>query len=347
MNKTIKYAVNGALIFGTINVLSSLVKQLNSCEEEKTIDWTKCFIALGRGVLIGSMGGFVIGTIRDNNMSKTLITVGGTVGFIKKSLEGYSDIDTTILPQKIKNIQSKINNEFGEDLSEYPSVSGSSKKGIAINTSDVDVQVKFNRNTESIKNIRGLLESYLNESFYDRNLIKVRSQNYSIGLIYDIKGEEKRIDIVPMREVGNGKGDTYLYSIKNDSIKKTNTKKQLEKLKLSEKQKHIIKLLKGWKVDNNLKFPSVFLEHIVNRAFKEKVVPYRIDKALFFLIEYIANNITQIKIVDPANTNNIISEVLSYNDKIYLKDFCNKMLNEIDKDERNIIDYFKCTSQIT
>lgn len=345
MNKAIKYTINGALIFGTINALSSLVKQLNSNEEEKVIDWSKCFRGFGRGAFIGGAGGFVMGTIRDNNMTKMLITAGGTAGFIKKSLNIYSDTDT-ILPKKIKNIQYKINNEFGEYLSEYPSVNGSLKKGTAIHSSDVDIQVKFNRDTESIKNIRSEVESYLNKEFYDRNLIEVRSQNHSVGLIYDIKGTKKRIDIVPMREVENGKGDAYIYSTKNNSIKKTNAKKQLGKLKLTEKQKQIIRLLKGWKIDNNLKFPSIFIEHVVNRAFKENYIPRTIDKALLFVIEYISNNITHIKIIDPANTNNIISETLSYSDKVYLRDFCYEMINDVNKDKRNIIDYFKHQNSI-
>ena len=339
MNKTIKYAKNGALIIGIGNAILNAYNQLNNQDENSQFDWEECLKSFGKGALIGGAGGLAIGAVKDNEMTKILMATGGTAGFIKEVLNNYTDNDLS-LPKKAQKIQKKIHNEFKEYLSEYPSINGSVVKGTAIQNSDIDIQVKFNRNADSIENIRNNIEDYFNESFYDRNLKKVRSQNHSIGLVFDLKGEDKRIDIVPMREIENGKGDTYLYSTKNSSIKKTNTQKQISKLKFTEKQKHIIKLLKGWKIDNDLYFPSVLIEHLVKITFIGNSVPHDTDKALLFTIEFIANNITQIRIVDPANTNNIISDCLTNTEKEELQNFCFKMLNEIDKDKRNIIDYF-------
>ncbi len=83
------------------------------------------------------------------------------------------------------------------------------------------------------------------------------------------------------------------------------------------------------------------IEHIVKRTFFSNSVPRGIDKALLFTIEFIANNITQIRIIDPANTNNIISDCLTYSEKENLQNFCFDMLTQINKDKRNIIDYFE------
>ena len=339
MNKTIKYATNGAFIFGVGNAILNAINQLNNQDETNSFNWNELFKAFGKGALLGGAGGLAIGAFKDNDMTNILTATGGTAGFVKEALNNYTDSDLS-LPKKAQKIQKKLHNEFKEHLSEYPSINGSLVKGTSIQNSDIDIQLKFNKDADCIENIRNNVEDYLNERFYDRNLLKVRSQNHSIGLVFDLKGEEKRIDVVPLREIENGKGDTYLYSTRHNSIKKTNAQKQISKLKFTEKQKQIIKLLKGWKIDNDLFFPSVFIEHIVKRTFFSNSVPRGIDKALLFTIEFIANNITHIRIIDPANTNNIISECMTNTEKNDLQSFCFKMLDDIDKDERNILDYF-------
>jgi hypothetical protein len=78
----------------------------------------------------------------------------------------------------------------------------------------------------------------------------------------------------------------------------------------------------------------------VLRAFSECTIPYGTDKTLLFLVEYIRDNINNIRIVDPANTNNIISDSLSDSDKESLSTFCTKMIDEINRDSKNILDYF-------
>lgn len=339
MNKTVKYATNGALILGIGNAILNAFNQLNNQDETNSFNWSELLKAFGKGALLGGAGGLAIGAIKDNDMTNILMATGGAAGFVKEVLNNYTDCDLS-LPKKAERIQKKLHNAFKENLSEYPSINGSLVKGTAIQNSDIDIHLKFNRNTDSIENIRNNVEDYLNENFYDRNLIKVRSQNHSIGLVFDLKGEEKRIDIVPMREIENGKGDTYLFSTNSNSIKKTNAQKQISNLKFTDKQKQIVKLLKGWKNNNNLHLPSILIEHIVKRVFAENILPRRIEKALFFVIEFIANNITRIRIVDHANTNNIISDSLSNREKEDLQNFCFKMLDDINKDKRNILDYF-------
>ena len=340
MNKTIKYATNGAFIFGIGNAFLNAINQLNNQDETNPFNWSELLKAFCKGALIGGAGGLAIGAIKDKEMTNILMATGGTAGFVKEVLNNYTDNELS-LPKKAQKIQKKLHNEFKEHLSEYPSINGSLVKGTSIKSSDIDIQLKFNKDADSIDNIRNKVEDYFKKSFYDRNLMKVRSQNHSIGLVFDIKGEVKRIDVVPMREIENGKGDTFLYSTKSNSIKKTNAQKQISKLKFTDKQKKIIKLLKGWKIDNGLNFSSVLIEHLVKRTFLNNSVPRGLDKALLFTIEFIANNITQIRIIDPANTNNIISDCLTYNKKKNLQSFCFKMLNEVEKDKRNIIDYFE------
>ncbi len=339
MNKTIKYAINGALWCGAINGFLNALNQQEKQEQNERFKWNEFFKAFGKGALLGGAGGLVIGAVRDQEMTEILFCAGGTTGYIKSTLENNSDMDSSLLI-KAKQIQDKLYVAFGELLSEYPSLNGSVKKGTAIVGSDIDVVVKFNKNAGTIENIRSITEDYLTEKFNDKKLSNVRNQNHSIGLFFELNGEIKRIDVVPMREIENGKGDTFLYSSTDATIIKTNSKKQSKVLNFTAKQKKIIKLLKNWKIENQIDIPSVLVEHIVNRAFNEIYVPKRLDKALLIVIEYLANKITTIRIVDPANTNNIISDSLSYNQKEAIQNSCFEMLDNIEKDERNIIDYF-------
>lgn len=334
MNKSAKYAINGALLGAIVNSALNALRQNNNSENSE-FDWESFFGAMLKGGAIGGVGGFVIGAIRDNEMSKTLLATGGTIGFINSILENYSDAEDW-LPKKAHRIQQILYKEYEKCLSEYPSISGSQIRGTAIQNSDIDIQIRFNKKAGGIREIRETLEGFLKTKYEDDESVNVRSQEHSIGLLF----EKGRIDIVPMREIENGQGDTYIYSQKNDSIKKTNAYKQFTHLTLTDKQKQIIRLLKGWKSNNDLRLPSTIIEHIIQRMFKDESVPRGLDKALLFSIEYLGNNIKSIRIVDPANTNNIISDSITENEKSTIQNFCNMMLNEIGYDERNILDFF-------
>lgn len=339
MNKAAKYSINGALLLGIGNAFCNAANQFSNKTKHYTLNWSELLNAFGKGALVGGAGGLILGALRDNNMNEMLIDAGGTTGLIKEILDNNT-ISEISFPNKAQRVQHELSKEFYNDLSEYPTLSGSTIKGTAIQNSDIDVLLKFNKYSGTIENIRDKVENYLKDKFYDKNLIKIRSQNHSIGLFFEINGMEKRIDIIPMREVNNANGDTYLFSTERNTIKKTNVQKQANKFRFTEKQRQIIKILKSWKIDNDLYFPSILIEHIVLRAFKENTVPSRIDKSLLFLITYIARNITRIRIVDPANSNNIISDSLTIREKEHLRNFCHKMIEDVTNDERNLIDYF-------
>lgn len=340
MNKSIKYSINGALLGGTFNaILNALIQYSETNDDE--FDWNNFLKSFATGALVGGATGFIVGAIRDNKMNNVLVYAGGAAGVLKQTLERHNAYSNEYLLCKAQEIQANLDKEFGLYLSEYPLIQGSHEKGTAISDSDIDIHIKLNKNFGTIGEVRGYIEDYFKHEYKDAQLIRVRSQEWSIGLFFSINGEEKRIDIVPMREVENGKGDTFIYSKKQDSIKKTNANRQRAVLTFTAKQKNIIKLLKGWKKENGLKISSTYIELLVKRAFNEIAIPRGIDKTLLVIIEYIANNITTLRIVDPANTNNVISENLTRIEKIEIQDFCIKMLDDIRKDNRNILDYFK------
>ena len=272
-------------------------------------------------------------------MTETLNHVGGTLGLITKILDKHTNENSSIM-MKAQQIQLKLYSKFEKELSEYPSLNGSVVRGTSIAGSDIDIQIKFKRKAGNIEEVRSKVEKFLFSDLKMTKLKDIRSQNHSVGLLFDINGEEKRIDIVPMREIENGKGDTFLYSSKSETRKKTNSRKQSTILVFTKKQKKLIRLLKDWKLSNGIKILSTYVEHIVLRAYKEIKIPKGIDNALLALINYIGEKITTMRIVDPANTNNVISDSLSRGDKESIRDFCYEMIEAVKRDKRNILDYF-------
>lgn len=190
-----------------------------------------------------------------------------------------------------------------------------------------------------------MVDDFCNQEYTDNSLTAVRTQKHSLGLSFKVANKERRIDVVPLRQVNNGTGDNYLF-VGNSSLfgsptyKKTNPKKQLAALNFTLKQKRIIKLLKAWKIENSISIKSMHLEYLVHKAFKSRKMPADIDKCLLEVIRFIGNNITTLRFVDPGNSNNIISNTLTGRQKINIRDYCFEMIDNIRKDEMNIMDYF-------
>lgn len=111
-------------------------------------------------------------------------------------------------------------------------------------------------------------------------------------------------------------------------------------LKLNYREQRIVRLLKIWKVENNLKIKSIFLEWLAKKSFESKPITNKIEKDLTNVIYFIARNIEFIRIVDTANSNNVISNTLTFEEKSNISRFCFKMLNDMRTDKRNTIDYF-------
>ena len=344
MNKALKYATNGVLIFGIGNATINIFQQLNNPNSNQKFDWLKFFKAFGNGAVVGGTGGFAIGLIRDNKMSKNIASVGNVPKYLNKTLNYYKD-DNTLLLEKAEQIQNKLDSKFKKELANYPNLNGSITKDTSIYGSDIDIQIPFKRNSGSIENVYNSVSDFIFDEFEDAKLVGIRKQKHSIGLEFNIENEIKRIDVVPLREVDNNSGDTYLYVnntgfFERPTYKKTNYLKQSKTLQFSAKEKKIIRLLKVWKVENNLKLKSIHIEFLVKKAFEKKQIPYGIEKCLLETISFLAENIMFIKIIDPANTNNIISNSLTYKEKESISEFCYKMIENLTKDQRNIIDYF-------
>lgn len=351
MNKAKIYAQTGAITFGIGNALINALYQLSNNNPSKKFDWRQLASAAGKGALFGGAGGFILGSIRDNQMTQAFSKFGTVPNYLHKSLDYYKD-DNALLLSKAEQVKVKLNQKFKNDLSITPKFHGSIAKGTNISGSDIDIQLQFKKDSGTLADLYYSVSDFAFDEFKDVNLEGVREQKHSIGMEFKIKDEIKRIDIVPIRQIENGNNDTCLFVNKTGffekpTYKKTNSLKQLSALTFNYREKRIIKLLKVWKAENNLSIKSIYLEWLAKKAIEQKSLSNNIEKALLDVIYFIAKKIEYLRIVDPANSNNIISNSLTNEEKSTISQFCFKMIEDIKKDNRNVIDYFPSLESIS
>lgn len=218
----------------------------------------------------------------------------------------------------ITNLSQMINNwfsSFREPYSVYPRLeiqqSGSRAKGTAIKgKSDIDLFFSItdpdNANT---------LESYYCSVFeyLKSQRLTVRKQNVSIGVKY----YNCDIDVVPAKKVNSQSYqrfyDHYLWSNKHNKRMLTNIQKHIDMVRFSGVRKEIM-LLKIWRENHNLDFPSIYIE-ILSVEELEKNNKQNLEENFLHMLKYIADNIESKRVVDPGNCNNIISDSLSSSEK--------------------------------
>lgn len=190
----------------------------------------------------------------------------------------------------------------GEQLREVR-FSGSNAKGTAIRgTTDVDLFISLKNGTqETLKQIFDMLFNRMRDNGYP----DARKQNVSIHVNH--KGID--MDLVPAVHLGGNTEDHWLYVNKaNRERTKTNVNDHVELVRNSGRVNEII-VTKIWRKNHNLDFPSFYLELAVIEALKYK----RSGLAEHFLaiLDYLSNGFASARFVDPANTNNIISDDLT------------------------------------
>ncbi len=193
--------------------------------------------------------------------------------------------------------------------------SGSRAKGTAISlASDVDFLISLtsdcNENSGGLKSIYDSLYSTLSATYQN-----VRKQNVSIRI--NLNGLE--VDITPARKQPGFTYDHWLYVSKLDTRKQTNIQKHISDISQSGR-KNEIKILKIWRELNKIDFPSIYLEYlIVNNIllYYPKDVN-SLDPNTWRVFQELAKDVGNPlfdRIVDPANSNNILSDLLTVAEK--------------------------------
>lgn len=192
--------------------------------------------------------------------------------------------------------------------------SGSRAKGTAISlASDVDYLISLtpdcNANNGGLKSIYDALHTHLNS-----NYSPVRKQNVS----FRIKIETLEVDITPARKHSGYTNDHWIYVSKQDTWRQTNIQKHILDISNSGRQNEI-KLIKIWRELNELDFPSIYLEYLtINILFGKSKDTTKLADNFRFVIQELSkdtSNPLNSRIVDPANSTNILSDLLSATEK--------------------------------
>lgn len=344
MNKAITYSRNGAIILALGNGIYNLIQQNRTHHISQPYNWNEFLKAAFRGGICGATGGFILGALRDQEMSELFEqTSGSAPQYLRRTLQSHTSPNLDIFATA-ENLVKGMNRTFSHELLTAPSMSGSVVKGTSINGSDIDIQLKFRNESGTLPELYDRVYTHLEGLEQKEGLINVRRQRHSIGLSYHFPDQDYRIDVIPHRSSNNGKGDSYLLVnrgiFRKPTVRKLNPNKQSRALCLTNKEKEMVRLLKIWKKTERLPIKSIYIELLVKRAFREIHISRNIDSVLLDILGYIAKNITSLRIVDPVNTNNIISNTLSCEEKEYMSRACTEVIRNVQTDKRNLIDYF-------
>ena len=184
--------------------------------------------------------------------------------------------------------------------------SGSYAKGTGVRGStDVDIFISLDPQTPgTLKELYDGLYSFL-----DSNRLSPRRQNVSVGLNYS----GVSIDLLPARKQAGNTKDHSLFKNKAQTWTQTNVQQHITLVSQSGRLDEI-RVIKIWRNLHRLNFPSFYLELTVLDALYNKNKNQPATNVLTAL-EYLRDSFTNTRVVDPANSNNIISEDLTSSEK--------------------------------
>lgn len=184
--------------------------------------------------------------------------------------------------------------------------SGSFAKGTAVRGgTDIDLFVSLSSATpETLSQIYESLLSALAAAGY-----QPRRQNVSIG----VRVGSYSVDIVPGKRQSQYGDDHSLYSNRSGNWLQTNVTRHIAEVRASSRADEI-RLLKIWRNRKRLDFPSFYLELAVIRALSGCRAG-NLAANIVTALEFIRDNVPSARFVDPANTNNIVSDTVAVQGK--------------------------------
>jgi len=242
--------------------------------------------------------------------------------YVFQVLEKYEDSDDEVL--EVQNLANSVSNTLsswaGDALSNI-SFSGAFAKGTTVKgSSDIDLFISLKSSTSNT--LKEIYESLFN--FASEKGWNPRPQNVSVRIV---QGKYK-IDLVPAKKQGNLHNWHSLYKSKTQNWTQTNVATHISSV-INSNRINEIKTIKIWRNLNNLNFPSFYLELTVINALYGKRGTNLADNVLYAL-RYIGDYFANSRIIDPANTNNIISNDFSFEEKTYIAQVAKNSANQSD-----------------
>jgi hypothetical protein len=185
--------------------------------------------------------------------------------------------------------------------------SGSFAKGTANRSgTDIDLFISLRDDTpETLADIFNKLDLKLKEVGYI-----TRRQNVSIGIT--VGGQ--KVDLVPAKRQNLLTDDHSLYRSKANTWTKTNVGKHVALVRGSGRLEEI-RVLKLWRDQRGLNFPSFYLELAVIEALAPTLLgaaPYGdLSNNVWIVFRHLRDRFPMARVLDPANSNNVISDDLT------------------------------------
>jgi len=185
-------------------------------------------------------------------------------------------------------------------LSLHPS--GSFMKGTANKGgTDIDLFISLSeQTTETLKEIYDKLFNTVKANGY-----APKRQNVSIN----VRVNGYSVDLVPGKRQGSYGDDHSLYRSRADTWTKTNVVTHISRVVRGGRTNES-RILKLWRDQKRLDFPSFYLELTVIDALSQQYGGALSDN-VWKILQYLRDRSPNARVVDPANTNNIISDDLS------------------------------------
>lgn len=246
-----------------------------------------------------------------------------------KSILDEEKIDHTVEETKTtrKEVKDFLIEYYKKDKTIDYIFAGSIAKGTAIKSKyDIDIGIGFNN--EDFSTLKEMYDDVKKILEIEYGKANTREQNVSIRV--EKNGHE--IDIVPCRKIDNDDTKVNLYLNREDSNSlQSNLHIHVDEIK-SFSELEIIKLLKIWKIRKEIKFKSFGLELMTKKAFENQNIN-GLDNKFQYIMQYIVDNIDNLVIKDPANSNNDIAKTIkkTYKDKI--KKYARRALNCINNNQ--------------
>ena len=202
--------------------------------------------------------------------------------------------------------------------------SGSFAKGTANrNGTDIDLLISLSHTTtNTLKEIYESLATRMGAKGYT-----VRRQNVSINV--RVGGYD--VDLVPAKRQDMYSEDHSLYRRRADTWTKTNVQTHIDHVRNSNRLSEI-RVVKLWRNQKGLDFPSFYLEKTVMNAPLGSVFAGLSDN-VWRVFQYLRDTFPNASVIDPANTNNIISDDLSMADRLKIKAAAERALQAKDWNE--------------
>ena len=176
-------------------------------------------------------------------------------------------------------------------------------KGTAVlSGTDIDLFISISETcTETLSDIYEKLFRRLSDEHYSP-----KKQNVSIN----IKLGGFHVDLVPAKRQNSNTSDHSLYCSRSGTWQKTNVQTHISHVVNSGRQMET-RIIKLWRNQKNIDFPSFYLELVVIKALSGWAINTSLDDRVWAVFRYLRDYFPAARFVDPANTNNIISNDLT------------------------------------